>query len=107
VLVVRVMGTGALAGQPLAALIAAMEAAGDPRRVGRVARTEVSGLPAARATVRHTDAAGRSDFPILVQGYFVPRGTYMFLIEFTAPEESARTLDGLFAQVLASIQIED
>jgi hypothetical protein len=109
-ILVRVLRTGAMAGRPLGDLIAGMEsamkAAGDRRLVGRVERTDVSGLPAARAALRQQVTLDDGEFHLLVYGYFVPRGTYMLLIELTAPEQSGSTVEGVLAETLASIRIE-
>jgi hypothetical protein len=100
------MRTAPLGPRPVDALIAAMEGQADPRLAGPIRRTEVSGLPAAHATLRDTAAVATSEFPVVAHGYFVSLGNVVLFIDMKATVSSPEATNQVFAEALGSIRIE-
>jgi hypothetical protein len=68
---------------------------------------QVSGLPGAhmraKYTVRNRDG---SEFKVLARMWLVPRGTFLFLIGMSGPQEGPDVSESEFAEALASISIQ-
>jgi hypothetical protein len=68
---------------------------------------QVSGLPAAHMRARYT-AKNRdgSEFKVLTRMWLVPRGSFIFLIGMSGPQEGPDVSEREFEQALASIRIQ-
>lgn len=103
---IRVTRAGPLGPRSVPEMIAAMAAQRDPRLVGPIESTRVSGLPAVRATLRETAVVGAETFPVLAFGHFVPLDSVLLVIDMKAPASSPEAANTVFAEALASIRID-
>jgi len=74
--------------------------------VQAIHETTVSGLPAAHMTATYSilNAEG-SEFPTLSRMWIVPRGSFMFLIGMSGPQEGPDVSESEFTAVLDSVEI--
>ena len=76
--------------------------------VKEIHETSVSGMPAAhmKATYTLTMAEG-GEFRALARTWIVPRGSFMFLIGMSGPEQGPHVSEEEFADVIQSVEIKN
>lgn len=89
------------------AVSALQKALADFMFVTEITDAHVSGLPGAHMRAKYT-AMNRdgSSFKVLTRMWLVPRGTYMFLIGMSGPQEGPDVSESEFAAALASITMQ-
>jgi hypothetical protein len=75
--------------------------------VREIESAQISGLAAAHMRAQYTlKNADGSEFKILSRLWLVPRGSFMFLIGMSGPQEGPDISESEFAEVLGSIKIQ-
>ena len=74
--------------------------------VRAIQETTVSGLPAAHMTAKYSISnAEGAEFPTLSRMWIVPRGSFVFLIGMSGPQEGPDVAEAEFKEVLDSVEI--